>query len=94
MPDLITADLDAMEAFVDTAKDIQRHIGDLDSNIMYQFKKISDWNDEIRERTLIVLQEIKKKEEVINDLLFNLYRDVDDLIDDLDIYLNNANNIY
>lgn len=94
MPDLITADLDAMEAFVDTAKDIQRHIGDLDSNIMYQFKKISDWNDEIRERTLIVLQEIKKKEEVINDLLFNLYRDVDDLIDDLDTYLNNANNIY
>ena len=90
MSDLITANIEELNDFIDKAHHIKDKMEDSTGTIMNEYRNILDWEDQIRERVGQILDEIQRKEIEIFDYLDEVYRNVKEFSDELDDYLGTS----
>ena len=90
MGDLIVADIQELNDYIQKAERITDRLDDETRQILVKFKNIPDWDDEIREKVAYVLEEIERSQINICDYFHEVNKQVKALSDDLDDYLNSS----
>ena len=88
--DMIIADLDGMEAFLDVANNIKEELFLQINQIDKKYRAIHNWEDEVQKKTGEILKNIEKQADILAENIENLNRNFGLLIDDLKDY-NNPN---
>lgn len=86
--DMIIADLNEMSRFLDTAIEIKRELSYQIADIEKKFHAIENWDDDIHEKTEVVLETIDSKCEVVFDEIERLNKALRNYIDMLEDYNN------
>ena len=88
--DLIIADTDAMEEFLNVASSIKNELNTQIRDIDRKYKRIANWEDDIQYKTGELIDKIEDRANLLSDNIDNLNKNFGLLIDDLRGY-NNAN---
>ncbi len=88
MRGMIDANIDEMEAYLRRLINIKNNLSTYISDLSRAFFSVSDWNDATREKTRVVIEELKKQLNLVFDVIDDISRTLDLYIEDLADYSN------